>query len=111
MKARTKNTAPVQVKVSLITDDASVYTVYITVNNDFQQIEIPLDSLKPAPFILLPRPYPGFQPFWFKPGNVKPFDLRQAEKLEITIGNGLAPEDAKKPYTLEVESVWLEKAK
>lgn len=111
VKARTDNTAPVQVKISLITDDALACAAYITVNNKFQQIEIPLRSLKPTPFILLPRPYPGFQPLWFKPGSVEPFDLRQAEKLEITIGNGLAPEDAKKPYSLEVESVWLEKAK
>ncbi|MBF9254579.1 membrane or secreted protein [Pontibacter sp. 172403-2] len=109
VKARTGNAAPVQVKVSLITDDASAYTAYITLNNHFQQIEIPLRSLKPAPFILLPRPYPGFQPFWFKPGSVEPFNLKQAEKLEITIGESLTPADAKKPYSLEVESVWLEK--
>ena len=55
----------------------------------------------------LPRPYPGFQPFWFKANASGGFDLSQVEKLEITVGQGL-PRPALS-YNLEVEAVWLKK--
>ena len=109
IKARTTNSEPVQAKVSLITDDASAYATQVTLDNTLREIEIPLNSLQSSSFMLLPRPYPGFHPFWFKPGKVEPFNLKQAEKFEITIGEGLSPAEKGKPYSLEVEGVWLKK--
>ncbi|GAB3539420.1 hypothetical protein GCM10027443_35980 [Pontibacter brevis] len=110
IRARTTNSEPVQAKVALITDDASAYAATITLDNTLREIEVPLSSLQASSFMLLPRPYPGFHPFWFKPGKVEPFNLGQAEKFEITIGDGLSPAEKSKPYSFEVESVWLKKA-
>ncbi|GHA76159.1 cellulase family glycosylhydrolase [Pontibacter akesuensis] len=110
IRARTTNTKPVQAKLTLITDDASGYAAQVTLDNMMREIEIPLNSLKPSSFMLLPRPYPGFHPFWFKPGKVEPFKLEQAEKLEITIGAGLSPAEKSQPFSFEVESVRLEKS-
>ncbi|MFD2999391.1 cellulase family glycosylhydrolase [Pontibacter toksunensis] len=110
IRARTTNPQPVQAKVSLITDDASAYAAQVTLDNTLREIEIPISSLQAASFMLLPRPYPGFHPFWFKPGRMEPLNLQQAEKFEITIGEGLSPAEKGKPYSFEVEGVWLKKA-
>ncbi|MHA6248338.1 cellulase family glycosylhydrolase [Pontibacter sp. CAU 1760] len=111
IRARTTKAGPVQAKITLITEDAAGHAATITLTEEMRDIELSLTSLKPAAFMLLPRPYPGFHPFWFKPGQTAPFNLKDVEKLEITVGEGL-PEDAKgKSYTLEVASIWLQKAK
>jgi hypothetical protein len=109
IRARTTNTQPLQLKVNLISADAQAYATYVQVNKDFADISIPFDRLKPDSFILLPRPYPGFQPFKFETANKSPFRLEAIEKLEITLGENLPPAEYAKPYSLEVESVWLEK--
>jgi hypothetical protein len=111
IRARTTNAAPVKAKVSLITAAAAAYAATFTLNSTMQEIEIPVSQLQPSRYMLLPRPYPGFHPFWFEPAKAGPFRLNQAEKLELSIGEGLAPAEKKQSYTLEVEAVWLRKAK
>jgi len=38
-----------------------------------------------------------------------PVKLFNAEKIEITIGSDLQPAEFNKPYSLEVESIWIQK--
>ncbi|MFD2512329.1 cellulase family glycosylhydrolase [Pontibacter locisalis] len=109
IRARTTNVNPVKARVALISDDATAHAAYVTLISSFQDIEIPLENLKPEEFMLLPRPYPGFHPFWFVPGNSEPFRLSQGEKLEILLGKGLTESEKNKPFSLEVESVSLKK--
>ena len=109
IRARTTQATPVQARVALITGSASAYAAPITLTREFQEIAIPLSSLQPVAFMLLPRPYPGFHPFWFKPGNVGAFKLQEAEKLEIILGDHLSPAEKEKAYSMEVEGVWLQK--
>jgi hypothetical protein len=111
IRARTTNAAPVKAKVSLITADAAAYAATVTLNNTMEEIEIPISQLQPSRYMLLPRPYPGFHPFWFEPVKAGAFRLNQAEKLELSIGDELTPAEKKQPHTLEVEAVWLKKAK
>jgi hypothetical protein len=109
VRIRTSHAAPVQVKVSLISDNAAAFASLIKVENTFQEIEIPINSLKPDSIMLLPRPYPGFQLFWFKAAKTGAFHLRNADKLELSLnqeGNAAIPGQN---YSFEVESVWLEK--
>ncbi|MER2997571.1 cellulase family glycosylhydrolase [Pontibacter populi] len=109
IRARTTNPEPVKVRIALISDDATAHAATFTVDQNFKDIEIPLSSLKPEEFMLLPRPYPGFHPFWFKPNKPEAFNLNQAEKLEIIVGKDLPEQDKAKPYSLEVETIWLTK--
>ncbi|EMR00768.1 hypothetical protein ADICEAN_04112 [Cesiribacter andamanensis AMV16] len=105
IKARTDGDQPQRLKVSLITKDAASYAAYVELGNVLSQLEIGLKELKPDRMMLLPRPYPGFHPFWFAPAQAPPFRLQDVEKIEVT----LVPEQplSNTPYSLEVSSVWL----
>lgn len=111
IKARTADTQPVKAKITLINKDAFAFSSSITLSNTFQNIEIPLNNFSPDSMLLLPRPYPGFMPLWFKATGTPSFNLSEIEKIQITIGADIAPSEFKKPYSLEVGSIWLEKNK
>jgi hypothetical protein len=60
----------------------------------------------------MPRPYPGFMPLKFKgAGSIAAFKLYDIEKIEVTIGSDILPAEFNKPYSMEVESIWLQKSK
>ncbi len=109
LQARTGNASPVPVRVALITTTGAAWVTTVNISNNQQPIEIPLNTLKPAAGLLLPRPYPGFLPLWFpveQPGN---FDISTMEKIEISIGTDYPANVLNQAYSLEIESLWLVK--
>ncbi|MEO7982577.1 MAG: membrane or secreted protein [Bacteroidota bacterium] len=101
IKARAEST--VMAKISLVTSNATSYSARIDAGTEWKEIRIPVSSLQPDSFLLLPRPYPGFLPLWFKTGTTGNFYLPDAEKLQvICYGEG-------KTADLEISSIWLEK--
>jgi hypothetical protein len=109
VRARTSSPSPVPIKVALLGKDGTSFAADLTLTSSFQEVAIPLSTLQLDSTILLPRPYPGFQPFWFTAGSARAFELQQAEKLQFRLGEKQPPTKPDQPYTLEVESVWLEK--
>ncbi len=111
LRARTSN-SPLKAKVVLTFSDGSSLSSIVSLTNDFKDIVIPVESLVADSALLMPRPYPGFLPLAFKadrPGSK--INLIEAEKVEVTIGEGIPASDLKKPYNLDVEGVWLQKLK
>ena len=102
IRARTDHPTPVSVRVGLINTDAQAYVSNATLTNEWKDIEIPFTNLKKDSCLLLPRPYPGFQPLWFLSSASKAFDIRDMEKLEISFGQNLA---ANASCSIEVASV------
>jgi hypothetical protein len=92
-------------KITLITANADAYSTSVSLTQSWQEIQIPLTSLQKDDFLLLPRPYPGFLPLKFKSSGATPFNILEAEKLEISFGDAAAST----PMTIEVESVYLKK--
>jgi hypothetical protein len=91
--------------ISLITADAQAFSASVKAGKEFTEIEIPLNLLRQDSMLLLPRPYPGFQPLWFHSSSAKPLDNRNIEKLEIRFTReGLPAGDV----SLEIASVWLQ---
>ncbi|MBA2561548.1 MAG: membrane or secreted protein, partial [Chitinophagaceae bacterium] len=109
IKARTDNIQPTQIKVALILNDGSSYAAYAGINNDFQNIEIPFSDLKKDSALLLPRPYPGFLPLYFKANTGRPFNVANAEKLEISFGYETSQKNSGESYSLETGCIWLKK--
>jgi hypothetical protein len=110
IRARAAGTQPMKAKVTLINADNIAVSTSITLTGDFNDITVPLMDLVPDSSMLLPRPYPGFHPLWFKASAIPAaFHLMDTEKIEMIIGPGIPASEYSKPYVLEVESIWLEK--
>jgi hypothetical protein len=74
-----------QLKVTLIDEDANAYSTIIKVDKQLKELKIPLSSFKKDEMILLPRPYPGFQAFTFKSPDNTSLRLNKVEKLQVAI--------------------------
>lgn len=111
VRARTAEPQPVKAKITLTGKDASSFSTFITLTSTFQDLEVPLSNLVQDSMLLLPRPYPGFLPLTFKGSANSSFNLPAMEKIQITIESGLPESEFRKPYSLEVETIWLEKRK
>jgi len=108
IRGRAMGTQPVNTKIGLITRDAYTFSATAQLTDQFRNIEIQLSSLQSDSMLLLPRPYPGFQPLWFKAAGISSFRISEAEKIQVTIGTDILSSEFKKPYGLEVESIWFE---
>lgn len=66
IRARSGEKEPVRVKVTLTNKDAMSFSAFIEAGPEFRDIELPLNEPFSDSVMLLPRPYPGFLPLWFK---------------------------------------------
>lgn len=108
VRARIQAAQNSKLRVALLNKDASAYAAYVTMSNQYKNIEIPLSAFKPDSNLMVPRPYPGFQSLWFKAGSFSGLSVPQLDKLEITNVNDTSADQFNKPYSIEIESVWLE---
>ena len=111
IRARTTESQTIKAKISLTNKDAFTFSAVVNLNTSFQDIEVPLSNFVVDSMLLLPRPYPGFMPLWFKASGVSSLKLADIDKIQITIGSDLSEAEFKKPYSLEIESIWLQKSK
>jgi hypothetical protein len=109
IRARNGTGSPVRAKVLISCADGSSASAFITLTDKFGDIEVSVSSFEPDAAVLLPRPYPGFLPFSFRGSGSGSIDLAQAERIELTIGSGMAQGELERPYSLEVECIWLGK--
>jgi hypothetical protein len=96
VRMKTLNNAQAKVKVGLIDVNGNFFSSEVAASTTVKDIEIPLNTLKQDSQLLLPRPYPGFQPLYFKSAVGAVFNLKNTEKLELTFGQGV-----------EISSVYL----
>ena len=95
--------APVNVEVSLISKSGGIYTgrARLARNRDSQTIS--LSSLQPGRMMLLPRPFPGFQPFWYSNPKQQNFNLNDIERIQLAIPT----QGNTEPY-FEIKSIRIE---
>jgi len=79
---------PLKVKLILVTRNAEAYFKEISLTAATGTIDISLTELQPGSQMLLPRPYPGFQPLWFKPQKYSGLRLADAEKIQLIFEAG-----------------------
>jgi hypothetical protein len=82
-----------KVQIGLQQKNGLVFGKTIELTPKMQRFEIPFSELLPVPMVLLPRPYPGFQPYWFENKTNTNFEANQIEAIQISIGPGINPED------------------
>jgi hypothetical protein len=95
------------IQVALITRDGRAFGGIVTLTPSSQDYTLAIEDLKPVDIVLLPRPYPTFLPYYFKPNQPGTLDMSEVETLQISIGPGLkAGPDG--PIELGIESLRLE---
>ncbi|AWM32299.1 hypothetical protein [Hymenobacter nivis] len=94
-------------RLSLATRDAVAYTAEVPVSGaDWQEVRVPLAAFRPAPLLLVPRPYPSFLPLTHPaPKAPGPLKLADAEVLQVVLGAAPA---GPAPLTVDLESVSLQ---
>jgi len=106
IKARTASSTPIQLRVALITKQAQAYVGYINVDQTLKDIHLPLNQLQQDSMLLLPRPYPGFLPLWFKSKAEGALNVNEIEKIEMSFSSTYT---GASEVSVEVGSVWLQK--
>jgi hypothetical protein len=108
VRARSNSSAPQPLRLSLISDDAHAFSTTIQLTGAFKEYTIPLAALQKDSSLLLPRPYPSFQPLWFRPNGASQPDLNHLDKLEISFKNEEENKLQASPG-IQIERVWLTK--
>ncbi|HEY4335633.1 MAG TPA: membrane or secreted protein [Puia sp.] len=108
IRARSGGEGPVRAKITLTDADARSFSTDATVGTGYGDIEVSLDSMVEDSVLMLPRPYPGFLPLWFKAAggagsgggatNRMP-GLAVMERIQITLDAAAA--------SLEIGSIWV----
>lgn len=108
VKAASETDPSLQLKIILVDKYGAAFTANISANNNFHDIEIPLTDFVPSDSsLLLPRPYPGFQPLYFRSSSTNPrLDLNEIEKLQIILEAGMQTGNAR-DFRMAIESVRL----
>jgi hypothetical protein len=111
VRAKTASTQPINIKLILVNKNGAAFSATCTLSADFQDVEVPLSNFKTDAALLIPRPYPGFQPLYFKSSaNNEIFKPGDIEKIQVTTSPSLQSSNSKS-YNFEIESVKLTKRK
>lgn len=89
IRARTTEAQDASIQIGLIDRNANFFAVKVSLSPEFRTLKIPLNTLKTEAQLLLPRPYPGFQPLYHKPDTDASFELKLLEKLELKFEQGV----------------------
>ncbi|HEY9049606.1 MAG TPA: hypothetical protein VIN08_27100, partial [Ohtaekwangia sp.] len=107
-RGRALNDAPCQLQIALVQKDGSAYGAVITVGLSADEYILDLQKLQPVKLVTLPRPYPSFLPYFFKPSGTQPFSITTCETLQISIGPGIPADQLSGKHGIAIESIRLE---
>lgn len=111
VRGKTTSTQPITIKITLVDKNGFAFASTFLVTDNFRDIELPMSNFKPDSALLLPRPYPGFQPVYFKSSTSNEvFDLDAIEKMQVSTAPSLHSSNSG-TYIFEIESVKLGKRK
>ncbi len=80
----------------------------IQLTKEVQDIEIELHDLKPVKTVTLPRPYPGFLPYYFDHSYKGELKLDEVEAIQFSIGPGIKKDNLQKAHSIGIREVRLE---
>ena len=108
LKARGLNDKPVKLQIALVMNNGRSFGKTIEMEPKVEKYEIDLSTLEPVKTVILPRPYPTFLPLYFEHDIKEPFDIKDAESLQFSIGPGLSEEEREQQHGMGVRAVWLD---
>jgi hypothetical protein len=85
-------------RITLVTNDAVAFSTSFQPEQQMKEFIIPLNSLQRDSFLLLPRPYPGFQPLKFRSDNTAALKVEDLDRWQLQFQG---------PATFEIEFIQL----
>ncbi|SDS21314.1 Cellulase (glycosyl hydrolase family 5) [Christiangramia echinicola] len=108
VKARTLHDKTGKIQVALLMNNGASFGKTIELTNEIQEIEIDLIDLEPVKTVTLPRPYPGFLPYYFDHSYSGEFKIEDIEAIQFSIGPGMEQENLQKSHSVGIREVRLE---
>jgi hypothetical protein len=108
VRAKADRPLPSDFKVVLVDRHGSAYSAAVPLTGTLESHRIPLSSLTPDRFMLLPRPYPTFLESWFASGVPGPVRTSAVEEIQFLIDTSDAGDLGGQRYGFEIESAWLQ---
>jgi hypothetical protein len=108
VQGKSMREGPVNAKIALITKEGNSYAASLVMDKDTQKVVINLSDLKQEAQLLLPRPFPGFQPMYYHSNTSKAFQLEDVERVEFTFGYNLPNNWINKEVSVQVSNVYLQ---
>ncbi|HNQ26648.1 MAG TPA: hypothetical protein PKL92_01890 [Aquaticitalea sp.] len=105
---RALNGKPCKLQIACVLDDGTAYGKVIEIGTETKAYKLSISDLKPVGAVILPRPYPSFLPYYFKPHNTDSFDVSRVESLQFSIGPGISKDELDNPHGIALIRVSLE---
>lgn len=109
IRACSKSGSKVPLGVILVENNGQSFRANILLTKELRDYKIPITAFHPDSMLLLPRPYPGFLPFWFKANTDKIPEFNKLQKIQFIMGPEKSANTTSQKYDFEVESAWLDK--
>jgi hypothetical protein len=103
--------APSVIRVTLVEKDGSAWSAKVFASSQWQDVAVPIGSLRLAESAMVPQGYPGTWSYWLPPppGRTS-VDLANVERLQVSLRRadfgGISPVEAEQA-TVAIESVSL----
>lgn len=108
VRARSANGGKIPLGVILVENNGQSFRTNIRLTKEFKDYRIPLSTFKPDSMLLLPRPFPGFLPYWFKSDENQSLDIRKLQDIQFVIGPVATVAEDEYSEDFSVESAWLD---
>ena len=106
VRIQTETTFPVQ--VALVNRQGQAFGALVEISPGRNEYTIPVSDLQPVPLVLLPRPYPGFLPYFFQTKGTAVLNLSEAENVQLSVGPGIPASETGRKRVMLLESIRLE---
>lgn len=97
-----------KVQIALQLKNGKVFGKTINLISEKKEIIIPFSELIEVPLVLLPRPYPDFQPYFFQSKSNQKFEASEIEAIQISMGPNIKKEDFNKPQEVIIGKIQLQ---
>ncbi len=108
LTARSLNDKSEKIQVSLVMDNGASFGKIVELSPEVKEISIDLNELKPVKTVTLPRPYPGFLPYYFDHSYKGDLKLENVESVQFSIGPGIEAENLQTAHSVGIRSLKLE---
>ena len=105
LEARSLADASDKIQVALVMSNGAGFGKTIELSEEVKEIEVDLKDLIPVRTVTLPRPYPGFLPYYFDHYYKGGLKLEEVEAIQFSIGPGIDEEQLQQSHGVGIRSV------